>query len=31
MTGLEYAEMDGGEGGGDFEGWTWTSGLRFYF
>ena len=31
MTGLEYAEMDGGEGGGDYEGWTWTSGLRLYF
>jgi len=32
MTGIEYAEMDGGAGGvGDFEGWTWTSGLRLYF
>ncbi len=31
MTGLEYASMDGGEDGGDWEGWTWTSGLRFYF
>lgn len=31
MTGFEYASMDGGRDGGDFDGWTWTSGLRFYF
>ncbi len=31
MTGFEYASMDGGEGGGDYDGWTWTSGLRMYF
>lgn len=31
MTGLEYASMDGGEGGGDLDSWTWISGLRFYF
>ena len=31
MTGFEYASMDGGDGGGDFDGWTWTSGVRFYF
>lgn len=31
MTGFEYASMDGGAGGGDFDGWTWTSGLRLYF
>jgi phosphate-selective porin OprO/OprP len=31
MTGLEYADMKGGTGGGDFSGWTWFSGLRLYF
>ncbi len=34
MTGFEYASMNGGSGpgdGGDYDGWTWTSGLRFYF
>ncbi len=31
MTGFEYASMDGGEGGGDYDEWTWTSALRLYF
>ena len=31
MTGLEYSDMDGGDDGGDFEGWTWTSGVRVYW
>ena len=31
MTGFEYASMDGGQGGGDYDGWTWTSGLRIYW
>lgn len=31
MSGIEYASMDGGKGGGDYDGWTWTSGLRLFF
>ena len=31
MTGLEYADMDGGSDGGDYSGWTLFSGLRLYF
>jgi phosphate-selective porin OprO/OprP len=31
MTGLEYSDMDGGSDGGDFSGWTWTSGVRVYW
>lgn len=31
MTGLEYAHMDGGIDGGDYDGWTWLSGVRMYF
>lgn len=31
MSGLEYACMDGGLTGQDYDGWTWASGLRMYF
>ena len=31
MTGIEYADMDGGSDGGDYSGWTLFSGLRLYF
>ena len=31
MTGIEYADMDGGNDGGEFSGWTLFSGLRLYF
>lgn len=31
MTGIEYSHMDGGDNGGDFDGWTWFAGLRTYF
>ena len=32
MSGLEYAEMeDNANDGGEYDGWTWTSGLRMYF
>jgi phosphate-selective porin OprO/OprP len=31
MTGLEYSDLDGGPDGGDFNGWTWTSGVRLYW
>ncbi|MFK5923013.1 MAG: hypothetical protein QM496_12610 [Verrucomicrobiota bacterium] len=31
MTGLEYAHMDGGSGGGNYSGWTWFNGVRLYF
>jgi phosphate-selective porin OprO/OprP len=32
MTGVEYAEMEDDTGdGGDYNGWTVFSGLRFYF
>jgi phosphate-selective porin OprO and OprP len=31
MTGLEYANMDGGSDGGDVEVWSLVSGVRIYF
>ena len=31
MTGIEYADMDGGSDGGDYDGLTLFSGFRFYF
>jgi len=31
MTGIEYADMDGGSDGGEYSGWTLFSGLRLYF
>jgi len=31
MSGVKYSYLDGGEGGGDFSGWTWLAGLRFAF
>lgn len=31
MAGGEYAHLDGGGNGGDFEGVTWLTGVRFYF
>ncbi|MCH2025239.1 MAG: OprO/OprP family phosphate-selective porin [Verrucomicrobiales bacterium] len=31
MTGIEYADMNGGNDGGDYSGWTLFSGLRLYF
>jgi phosphate-selective porin OprO/OprP len=31
MTGVEYADLDGGSDGGDFSGFTWYSGIRLYF
>ncbi len=31
MSGLEYVTMNGGGDGGDYKGWTWTSGLRMFF
>ncbi len=32
MTGVEYAKMqDNANDGGEYNGWTWTSGLRLFF
>lgn len=31
MTGIEYADLDGGNDGGEYSGWTLFSGLRLYF
>ena len=32
MTGIEYAKMqDNANDGGEYNGWTWTSGLRLFF
>jgi hypothetical protein len=31
MAGAEYARMNGGGDGGDYEGWTWLGGIRIYF
>jgi hypothetical protein len=31
MAGGEYAHLDGGGNGGDYEGATWLTGVRFYF
>jgi len=31
MSGLKYSYLDGGSGGGDFDGWTWLAGVRMAF
>ena len=31
MSGMKYAHMSGGTGGGDFSGWTWLAGMRLAF
>lgn len=31
MTGVEWATMDGGGDGGDYDGWTWFGGVRLSF
>lgn len=31
MTGVEYAQLQGGGNGGDYDGWTALSGIRFFF
>lgn len=31
MSGVKYSYLDGGSGGGDFNGWTWLSGVRMAF
>ncbi len=31
MSGVKHTRMDGGPGGGDFNGWTWLAGLRIAF
>ena len=31
MTGIEYASMQGEADGGDYEGWTWFTGVRMFF
>ena len=31
MSGVKYSWMDGGTGGGDFNGWTWLVGVRTAF
>jgi phosphate-selective porin OprO/OprP len=31
MSGVKYSKLDGGGGGGDFEGWTWLAGVRMAF
>ncbi len=31
MSGLKYSYLDGGSGGGDFNGWTWLCGMRMAF
>ena len=31
MSGVKYAKMAGGPGGGDFDGWTWLMGFRTAF
>lgn len=31
MSGAKYTHLDGGPGGGDFNGWTWLAGLRTAF
>ncbi|MEI6176572.1 MAG: porin [Verrucomicrobiota bacterium] len=31
MSGLKYSYLDGGSGGGDFNGWTWLCGVRMAF
>jgi phosphate-selective porin OprO/OprP len=31
MSGVEYATLDGGSDGGDYDGWSWVSGIRINF
>ena len=31
MSGAKYSYLDGGSGGGDFNGWTWLAGVRMAF
>lgn len=31
MSGVKYSCLDGGSGGGDFNGWTWLCGVRMAF
>ncbi len=31
MSGAKFSHLDGGPGGGDFNGWTWLAGLRMAF
>lgn len=31
MSGAKYSHLDGGPGGGDFNGWTWLAGARMAF
>ena len=31
MTGVEYASMNGEADGGDYDGWTWFTGVRMFF
>lgn len=31
MSGAKYSRLEGGPGGGDFDGWTWLAGLRMAF
>lgn len=31
LAGAEYADVDGGGNGGDYNGWTYLTGVRFYF
>lgn len=31
MSGVKYSYLDGGPGGGDFNGWTWLAGVRMAF
>lgn len=31
MSGAKYSHLEGGPGGGDFNGWTWLAGLRAAF
>ncbi len=31
MSGAKYSQLEGGPGGGDFDGWTWLAGLRMAF
>lgn len=31
MSGVKFTRMNGGPGGGDFDGWTWLAGVRMAF
>lgn len=31
MTGVKFAALSGGSGGGDYDGWTWLAGMRVAF